>query len=281
MTTMHARDWDQRYAASDLVWSAGPNATVAELTENLVPGRALDLGAGEGRNAIWLAARGWQVTAVDFSPVAVNRTSALAAQRLGADSARLTLVTADVLTWEPGASGYDLVLVVFLHLPQRQRAVVHARAAAAVAPAGTLLILGHDRSNLLDGVGGPADPAVLLTVDEVVADLTGTGLHVERAEVITRGVDVAGQRAQARDCLVVARREPVADLRPTGFHARRCHVEGDPLSHRAVWGDAPPVRLGPPPGHLPRTSSWPVPPVSVSGGQREPSSTRKSSVARC
>ena len=122
----------------------------------------------------------------------------------------MTAVAADVLTWEAEPTAYDLVLVVFLHLPAPDRQLVHAKAAAAVAVGGTLLVLGHDRSNLVDGVGGPPDPAILLTPGEVVADLAGTGLDVERAVVVRRAAEVDGRRRDALDCLVVARRKESA-----------------------------------------------------------------------
>ncbi len=207
---MDARGWDERYAAAEqdatLVWSATPNSTIAELTGRLTPGRALDLAAGEGRNAIWLAERGWSVTAVDFSPVATARMHRLAVARLGKRAGRLTVVTADVLAWDPQEAVFDLVIVVFLHLPPPQRLLAHRKAAAAVAPGGRLVVLAHDRSNLTDGVGGPQDPAVLPTPQDVVTDLAGTGLQVDRAEVITREVVVEGVVRQARDTLVVAQR---------------------------------------------------------------------------
>lgn len=208
MASMDSRFWDERYAASDLVWSAGPNATVAELTADLPPGRALDLAAGEGRNAIWLAERGWDATAVDFSAVAMDRARRIGEERLDPASAgRLTTVAADVLEWEARGTAYDLVLVIFLHLPEPQRREVHRRAAAALAPGGLLLVLAHDRSNLVDGVGGPQDPAILATPAEVVGDLDGIpGLRVERAEVILRLVATEGGERTARDCLVLVRR---------------------------------------------------------------------------
>lgn len=228
MAGMDARVWDERYAAAELVWSAGPNATVAEIAAELRPGRALDLAAGEGRNAIWLAERGWEVTAVDYSTVAMDRARRLGAQRLGADlpaptaadepdaasqrsaataRGRLTTVAADVLEWDGGEAAYDLVLVVFLHLPEADRRAVHRGAAAALARGGLLIVLAHDRSNLTDGIGGPQDPAILPTPTEVVADLAGIpGLQVERAEVIRRAVVTdAGDRV-ALDCLVIVRR---------------------------------------------------------------------------
>ncbi len=209
MATMDSRVWDDRYAASELVWSAGPNAMVAELTGDLPPGRALDLAAGEGRNAIWLAERGWDATAVDFSAVAMERARRIGDERLGtADAGRLTTVAADVLRWAASGTAYDLVLVIFLHLPEAQRRVVHRRAADALAPGGMLLVLAHDRSNLDGGVGGPQDPEILSTPEEVVGDLDGIpGLSVDRSEVILRPVVTDDGERMARDCLVVAQRQ--------------------------------------------------------------------------
>jgi SAM-dependent methyltransferase len=209
MATMDSRVWDDRYAASELVWSAGPNAMVAELTGDLPPGRALDLAAGEGRNAIWLAERGWDATAVDFSAVAMERARRIGDERLGtADAGRLTTVAADVLRWAASGTAYDLVLVIFLHLPEAQRRVVHRRAADALAPGGMLLVLAHDRSNLDGGVGGPQDPEILPTPEEVVGDLDGIpGLSVDRSEVILRPVVTDDGERMARDCLVVAQRQ--------------------------------------------------------------------------
>jgi SAM-dependent methyltransferase len=219
MTGMDAREWDARYAAAaaaaDTVWSVTPNATIGTLTETLPAGRALDIASGEGRNAIWLAERGWQATALDFSEVATARARELAAARLGASATRFEAIAADVLGWpgwEAARAAYDLVLVVFLHLPAPQRRIVHRYAAAALAPGGRLIVLAHDRSNLTDGVGGPQDPTLLPTPDEVVADLDDTGLRIERAEVIDRVVPVpdsaagpdAAEPRVARDCLVVA-----------------------------------------------------------------------------
>jgi len=203
--------WDDRYAASDLVWSAEPNATVAALTADLRSGRALDIAAGEGRNSIWLAERGWDADAMDYSRVGLERAERLAAQRLsnaaaaGGDVGRFRAIVADITAgWEPEPLAYDLVLVIFLHLPAAARATAHCAAASGVAPGGLLLVLAHDRSNLDEGVGGPQDPAILPTPQEVVADLADSGLLVERAEVILRTVE--GADRPARDCLVLARR---------------------------------------------------------------------------
>jgi 2-polyprenyl-3-methyl-5-hydroxy-6-metoxy-1,4-benzoquinol methylase len=172
--------WDERHAARDPIESFEPDLTLVDEIGSLRPGRALDLGAGDGRNAIWLASQGWHVTAVDFSQVALDRGRALATAR----GVRVEWQLADLLEWSPGASRFDLVTLFFIHLPPDERRDVYARAAAAVAPGGTLLIVGHDRTNLADGVGGPQDPTVLFTPGEVAADLAG--FTVDRAEVVRR-----------------------------------------------------------------------------------------------
>jgi 2-polyprenyl-3-methyl-5-hydroxy-6-metoxy-1,4-benzoquinol methylase len=172
--------WDERHAAPEPIESPDPDPTFVEEIADLPPGRALDLGAGDGRNAVWLAGRGWRVTAVDFSAVALQRGRTLAEAR----GVKVEWQLADLLDWAPQAGEFDLVTLFFIHLPPDERRRVYARAAAAVRPGGTLLVVGHDRTNLLDGVGGPQDPAVLFTPNEVAAELTR--FTVVRAEVIRR-----------------------------------------------------------------------------------------------
>ncbi|MEE1941332.1 class I SAM-dependent methyltransferase [Streptomyces sp. TRM 70361] len=215
---MDSRAWDERYAATELVWGEEPNRWVARETGGLVPGRALDLAAGEGRNAVWLAARGWRVTAVDFSAVALERGRRLAARQPAGAADRVTWVVADLTGYRPEPGGYDLVLVVYLHLPAGRRRTVLRRAARAVAAGGTLLVVGHDSVNLTEGVGGPQDPEVLFTPEDVLADALGAtagqgpgpGLETVRAERVRRpatGPD--GEPAEAVDALVRLRRPAV------------------------------------------------------------------------
>jgi SAM-dependent methyltransferase len=192
-----ATDWDERYAATDLVWSAGPNRTVADEVGGLTAGTALDLGAGEGRNALWLAARGWTVTAVDFSAVGLDKARAIARKR----GLQLTTVVADVTRYCPEQT-YDLVLLAYLQLPWTELQEVLAIAAAALASEGTLLLVSHDLTNLGEGVGGPQDPAVLQTPDQVAAALHG--LRIRKAERVRRPVEIDGTRRHAIDTLVRA-----------------------------------------------------------------------------
>jgi len=193
-------DWDRKYASGDLLWGAKPNRVLVTEAAELAPGRALDLACGEGRNAVWLAERGWSVVAVDFSEVAIGKARSRAADA-GVD---VRFVCADLIELVPEPIAYDLVLVLFLQIPASERTLVLERAAKALAPGGTLLVLGHDTTNLTDGVGGPSDPSVLYTPDELVADLDG--LEIERAERLLRDVEDADRpaidafvRAQAPD----------------------------------------------------------------------------------
>jgi SAM-dependent methyltransferase len=201
---MDRDDWDARYASTDLVWSAEPNRFVEAETLDLPPGRAIDLAAGEGRNAIWLAERGWTATAVDFSRVALDKASSLAAAR----GVTIETVEADVTTYQPEAGAFDLVLVAYLHTSAFDRAAWLAHAAAALAPGGTLLIVGHDRTNIEHGYGGPQDPAVLATPEGLAAELDGleSGLEIEKAECVERVVDTPEGARVAIDHVVRARR---------------------------------------------------------------------------
>ena len=177
---MDAAAWDERYAAADQVWSSGPNQFVAAELADLAPGTALDLACGEGRNAIWLARRGWAVTAVDFSSVAVDR-----GRRTGGDLP-VTWQVGDVLTVPlPRA---DLVVLAYLQLPPPERRTAVRRAFATLGPGGTLLVVAHDSTNLAEGTGGPQDPAVLYTAEDVLGDLEGEPLRVVRAERVARAV---------------------------------------------------------------------------------------------
>lgn len=177
---MDAGAWDERYASAELVWSAGPNQFVAAELAGLPPGHAIDLACGEGRNAIWLARQGWQVTAVDFSEVAVERGRRLSGEL------PVTWVVGDLLGVElPRA---DLVVLAYLQLPAAERQAAVRRAFTALSPGGTFFLVAHDSSNLHEGTGGPQDPSVLYTAEDVLTDLAGLEVDVVRAERVPREV---------------------------------------------------------------------------------------------
>jgi SAM-dependent methyltransferase len=199
-----SRRWDERYAGAEFEWTRQPNQWVAAELAELPPGRALDLAAGEGRNSVWLAERGWQVTAVDFSGVGLNKGRKLAAAR-GVDEARIEWILADLGEYEPDQGSFDLVLVAYLQVGAELRAAVLARAAAALHPGGTLLVVGHDLANLTEGVGGPQYPEVLYTPESITAEVRG--LRVLRAGRVHRTVDRDGVSGTAIDTLVLAVRD--------------------------------------------------------------------------
>ena len=182
------------------MWSAEPNQWVEAELADLAPADAIDLAAGEGRNAVWLAQRGWNVTAVDFSPVALEKTH----QRAEANHVAVRTQQADLREWSPAPASVDLALIVYRQLPRHQEASMLGAAARAVRPAGTWFFVAHDLSNLHHGYGGPQDPAVLPDVDLVVNALPG--LDIQRAEVVIRLVDTDDGPRAARDTLVVASR---------------------------------------------------------------------------
>jgi ubiquinone/menaquinone biosynthesis C-methylase UbiE len=174
---MRATEWDERYAEKQQ-WSSEPNRLIAELLMDVPPGDAVDLAAGEGRHALWLAGRGWRATAVDFSAVGLDRGRA----QPGAEA--VTWVVADVRSWTAPDASLDLVLVAYLHLPQEEITPLLARAVGWLRPGGRLLVLGHDVDNLTAGVGGPPDPEILHSVERLapVAAL----LEVDRLEQVRR-----------------------------------------------------------------------------------------------
>jgi len=177
--------WDERYGAAEFDPARPPSQVVAAELGDLPPGRALDLAAGAGRHTVWLAERGWRVTAVDFSRVGLARGRQLSAAR-GVDEARVDWIVADLRDFEPDRDFYDLVLIAYLQVSPELRATVMARAAAALAPGGTAFVVGHDLTNLTEGTGGPQDPDVLYTPEAVCAELPG--LRIVRAERVHRVV---------------------------------------------------------------------------------------------
>ncbi|MEU4222708.1 class I SAM-dependent methyltransferase [Nonomuraea sp. NPDC026600] len=133
--------WDARYREGDQIWSGNPNVILVREAADLEPGRALDLGCGEGADAVWLARRGWRVTAVDISGVALERAARHAAREGVAE--RIDWQRHDLAASFPGGV-FDLISAQFLHshgnLPREK---ILQAAAAAVAPGGVLLVVGH------------------------------------------------------------------------------------------------------------------------------------------
>jgi 2-polyprenyl-3-methyl-5-hydroxy-6-metoxy-1,4-benzoquinol methylase len=197
MGEVEQADWNRKHGEAGLLFGAEPNRfLVAEVAE-LPPGRALDLACGSGRNAVWLARQGWSVVAADFADVALEQARALADER----GVEVKWVEADLREWEPHPRAFDLVVVLYLQVPAEELRPILRCAAEAVAAGGTMLVVGHHSDNLECGFGGPKDPRVLYTPEDVAASLDG--LVVEKAEPVLRPVE--GER-DAIDVLVRARR---------------------------------------------------------------------------
>ncbi len=198
---MDAREWDRRWLDKSLHAHGEASPVVLAALEGFAPGRALDLGCGSGRHAVWLAERGWRVTAVDFSPEALRQSRERAAEH----AVDVDWVEADLVGYEPPEAAFELVLLAYLHVPPHERRAILAKAEAAVGPGGTLLLVGHDLTNIGTGAPGPTSPSVLYTAADIVPELPR--LAVGRAEQVRRPVELEdGSTVEAVDALVLATR---------------------------------------------------------------------------
>ena len=196
---MDASDWDERYAGRELVWTAAPNEFLVEFASELTPGRSLDLAGGEGRSSVWLAERGWDATCVDFSSVGLAKAVELAASR----EVTITTVEADATSWRC-EDPFDLVVMLYLQLPEPARTRALEAAVASVADGGTLIVVAHDVDNVTRGHGGPSDEAVCYEPDDVTRVLGD--LEVVEAGRRIRVVATPDGPAEAIDTVVVASR---------------------------------------------------------------------------
>ena len=196
-TELARRSWNERYAEREYVWTVEPNQFVRTHLADLRPGTAIDLAAGEGRNAVWLAERGWSVTAVDFSSAGLAKAARLADDH----GVSLQLVEADATEWQPDEP-VDLVVLAYLQLVPEQRRTVLEHARTWLRPGGTLLLVAHDVTNVEHGHGGPPSTEVCYSLDEVTAALDG--LTLTTAEVAERHVATDDGDKVALDTLVVA-----------------------------------------------------------------------------
>lgn len=196
MTSMDQRElWNERYRENAAGWGAEPNQFVAAHLADLEPRRVLDLGAGQGRNAIWLAARGHRVTAVDISDVAIEQGRDMARQ-VGVE---VDFVAADVEAWDPEPGGFDLALLAYVQAPESGRKLLHAKVRRALAVGGEVFIIAHHSDNLDHGIGGPQSPERLY--DEAMLAGDFAGFELKQNEAVTRRVDKDGVVGDAIDLL--------------------------------------------------------------------------------
>ncbi len=198
MDTSSAQDaWNDRYSASDYVWTIKVNQFVERHLADLEPGVAIDLGAGEGRNAVWLAQKGWEVTAVDFSTVGLAKGAQLAQDH----NVTVGFVEGDATTWQPDGT-VDLVVLSYLQVDRAGREAILSHATTWLRPGGTLFVIAHDQTNVAEGYGGPPSTEVCYSVEETVAALGG--LEISLAEVAKRVVATDAGEQVALDTLVIA-----------------------------------------------------------------------------
>lgn len=163
-------DWDQRYGEPGWAFGTDPNDFLREAAHHLPPGgRVLCLAEGEGRNAVWLAQQGFDVTGVDTAAVGLAKARALAAER----GVRLTTVTADLATFEFEPAAWDGVVSIFAHVPAEVRRLVHAALPVTLRPGGVLVLEAYRPQQLQRGTGGPPDDARMLDLERLREELGG------------------------------------------------------------------------------------------------------------
>ena len=199
--------WDERYRSRSALWSGNPNPQLVTETADLASGTALDAGCGEGADAIWLAERGWRVSAVDVSIVALERGAARAREVGAGVAQRIDWLHEDLTTWVPATASYSLVSAqFFLHMPREPRETVIHALAAAVAPGGSLLIVGHHPSDL-QTIPRPLPPEWFFTADDVAALLDPREWDIVVSAARARGAaDPEGRPVTIHDAVLRASR---------------------------------------------------------------------------
>lgn len=198
--------WDERYRSQSRLWSGKPNPYLVSEVSGLEPGAALDVGCGEGADAIWLAGQGWEVTGADISAVALDRAREHADEAGPGIAARIRWLATDMLRWIPDPEAYDLVTAHYVHVPPAVREELFGRMAAAVRPGGTLLIVGHHPSDLESGVPRPNLPELFFTGDDLVKLVDGSWEIVTNAAPGREATLPEGQTVTVHDTVFRARR---------------------------------------------------------------------------
>jgi len=183
---MSSTFWDQRYAGDSLAYGEAPNQFLVSMAAAL-PGRgqALDIGAGEGRNALFLASLGLDVLAVDQSEVGMQKAQRLARER----GLKLRTQAVDLREFDAQKESLDVVSSIFVHLPSELRAAVHARVGSWLKPGGVFVLEAYAPEQIERGTGGPKDPAMLAPLEVLVGELVGGGgLTIEHQAALSRNV---------------------------------------------------------------------------------------------
>jgi SAM-dependent methyltransferase len=185
--------WDERYKTNEWVFGTNPNDFLRSVTPQLPPGRALSLGEGEGRNAVFLAERGWDVTAVDMSRVGLEKAEVLAAER----GVRIQPVVADLNTYTVEPEAWDVITLIWLHMPPDLREHVHSMAAQGLRRGGAVVLEAYTPDQREYGTGGPSDRKMLYRAEMLLRDFSGLRpvICTETVREISEGAGHAGQGA--------------------------------------------------------------------------------------
>ena len=195
--------WDKRYAESEMVWSLEPNQFVVEYLSDLPAGKMLDLGGGEGRNALWFASRGWHVENSDFSAVAAEKFWQRAEREGLTELCTGTAVDAtnpESCVTKP----VDLAVLAYLQIPAADLAAAIATAAQSLRSGGTLFGVWHARENLTGGFGGPPSPELNPTQDELRTACEEAGLSIHTLTLRDRFFILGEHERKAIDVVLVA-----------------------------------------------------------------------------
>jgi SAM-dependent methyltransferase len=201
--------WNERYRSSAQVWSGNPNLQLVAEIADLAPGRALDVGCGEGADAIWLALRGWEVVAVDISGVALERAAQHARDIDAVASTQIEWRRTDLMVHPPDADSFDLVTSQFMHLPPQPRTRLFAALVQSVRAGGTLLVVGHHPSDLATGVPRPRMPELFYSADQVAALLDDSWTVVVEDARPRTAATAQGDEVTIHDVVLRAIRRPV------------------------------------------------------------------------
>jgi SAM-dependent methyltransferase len=196
---MEAEFWDQRFSAPEYIYGIEPNAFFSGILQGEPAGRLLLPAEGEGRNAVFAARHGWQVTAVDFSAMAREKALALA-RRAGVG---IDYQLADLVSWEPEPSAFDLVALLYLHVPSAARRALHRRLVAAVKPGGLLVLEAFSQAQFGNSSGGPQNLDLLYAIDDLREDFAGLAIRSLAAVTVTLD-EGAGHQGRAQVIRMIA-----------------------------------------------------------------------------
>jgi SAM-dependent methyltransferase len=198
--------WDELYRSSSHIWSGRPNPQLVAEMAAVAPGRALDVGCGEGADAVWLARGGWEVVATDISSVALGRAARHAREAGPAVAARIEWRHVDLLAHPPEPESFDLVSAQFMQLPPEPRNRLFAALAASVRAGGTLLVVGHHPSHLPAGAERPPEPDRFYAADEIAGLLDASWTVVVNEARPRTATTAAGVDATVHDAVLLATR---------------------------------------------------------------------------